>query len=73
MYKADNAIIMAAGVSSRFAPLSYEGEYFDVPAQYEKKLAITYGDYMQLPPMEKRVSHHHVDVIDISKSYTEYM
>ena len=24
MYKVDNAIIMAAGVSSRFAPLSYE-------------------------------------------------
>ena len=23
-YKADNAIIMAAGASSRFAPLSYE-------------------------------------------------
>lgn len=24
MYKVDNAIIMAAGTSSRFAPLSYE-------------------------------------------------
>ena len=24
MYNVDNAIIMAAGVSSRFAPLSYE-------------------------------------------------
>lgn len=24
IYKVDNAIIMAAGVSSRFAPLSYE-------------------------------------------------
>ena len=53
--------------------LEFEGIRVVGPAEYKKWLTQVYGDYMQLPPMKKRVSHHHVDVIDISKSYTEYM
>jgi len=29
-----------------------------IPADYEKELSQLYGDYMQLPPIEKRVSNH---------------
>jgi lipopolysaccharide cholinephosphotransferase len=30
-----------------------------IPAAYDKILTRIYGDYMQLPPKEQRVTHHH--------------
>jgi lipopolysaccharide cholinephosphotransferase len=33
-----------------------------IPAKYHTYLQRQYGDYMRLPPEEKRVSHHHVDM-----------
>jgi len=37
----------------------FEGEYFDIPVGYDLYLKTVYGDYMKLPPEEKRVTHHH--------------
>lgn len=37
----------------------FEGVRFQVPAEYDKYLRQLYGNYMELPPVEKRVSHHH--------------
>ena len=34
-YKVDNAVIMAAGISSRFAPLSYEKPKALIPVKGE--------------------------------------
>lgn len=31
-----------------------------------------YGDYMQLPPEEKRVSQHGVVYLNLNQAYTEY-
>lgn len=39
--------------------LHFEDSMFPCPANYDDVLKIMYGDYMQLPPEEKRVSHHH--------------
>ena len=36
----------------------FEGSLFSVPTGYDKLLLACYGDYMQLPPKEKRVTHH---------------
>ena len=36
----------------------FEGESFKIPVGYDKWLKSIYGDYMQLPPLEKRISHH---------------
>jgi len=36
----------------------FEKEDFTVPSLVEEYLKNDYGDYMQLPPVEKRVSHH---------------
>ena len=36
----------------------FEGFNFKIPIGYDKWLRNIYGDYMQLPPNEKRVSHH---------------
>lgn len=53
--------------------LMFEGLQVSGPAEYDKWLTQVYGDYMQLPPVEKRVGHHYTDVIDLTKPYTEYM
>ena len=36
----------------------FEERLFNIPAGYDQYLRATYGDYMQLPPEDKRVSHH---------------
>ena len=39
--------------------LNFEGEKFRVPGQYKKLLQILYGDYMKMPPVEKRGTRHY--------------
>ena len=36
----------------------FEGRLYRVPAGYDAWLRSIYGDYMQLPPVEHRVTHH---------------
>lgn len=36
----------------------FEGKYYKIPQGYDAWLRNFYGDYMQLPPEEARVSHH---------------
>ena len=38
--------------------MKFEGETFKVPVGYKAYLTSFYDDYMQLPPEEKRVTHH---------------
>ncbi len=39
--------------------LMFEGEEFCVPGQYKEILRVIYGDYMKLPPKEKRGGRHY--------------
>ena len=54
------------------AILTFEGIKCRVPVEYDKWLTQVYGDYMTLPPEEKRITHHGTDYIDTKKSYLEY-
>lgn len=45
-------------VFSDFVNVEFEGMQFKAPIGYDEWLRSFYGDYMQLPPVEKRVSHH---------------
>lgn len=42
--------------------LEFNDVYFQVPKDYDTVLKSEYGDYMVLPPEEKRVSHHSYDL-----------
>lgn len=37
----------------------FEGRTYRIPAGYDSVLRKLYGNYMELPPVEKRVTHHH--------------
>ena len=50
--------ILPTEVYSEFIDLEFEGKTFRAIKNYETYLSNIYGDYMQLPPEEKRVSHH---------------
>lgn len=60
------AAIAAYGVNKRnrkevFADsvdVEFEGYTFPAPSGYDEYLRDYYGDYMQLPPLEKRQTHH---------------
>ena len=46
----------------------FEGKEFMIPKHYHEILTSDYGDYMQLPPLEQRVSHHDFKLWKITKS-----
>ncbi len=50
--------ILPQEVFTDYIDLPFEGIKFKAIAQYDTYLSSIYGDYVQLPPEEKRVSHH---------------
>lgn len=56
-----NKEIMPIEIVSEYTELPFEGVMFKCPKQYDKYLTNIYGDYMQLPPEEKRITHHSFD------------
>lgn len=42
--------------------VEFEGKIFQAPKGYEKYLSNLYGDYMELPPIEKRVASHRGEI-----------
>ncbi len=65
--------IVPAECFDDFIRLDFEGHQLMAPAAYDLYLRHIYGDYMTLPPIEKRVSHHYTEVIDLEKPYTFYL
>ena len=53
--------IMDKEIFSKSKLHKFEDSYFYVPENYHKLLSLLYGDYMKLPPKEKRIPHHIVN------------
>lgn len=47
--------------------LEFEGLMLPVMKGYKEYLSIAFGDYMKLPPVEKRVPHHDLVALDLDK------
>lgn len=50
--------------------LDFEGIPVNAPCFYKEYLTHVYGDYMTLPPPEKRIPHHYICALDFEHSYT---
>ncbi len=62
--------ILKRSLFEEYTECEFEGEKFSCFAKYDEILTQIYGNYMQLPPEEKRVSNH-FNQIDLNKSYKE--
>ena len=51
----------------------FEGMQVKAPSCYHEWLTQVYGNYMQLPPAEKRIPHHYVDAFETDIPYTHYL
>lgn len=51
---------------------NFEGIKVRVPIGYDKLLTQVYGDYMKLPPEEKRVSGHHIAYLNLDKRIEDW-
>ena len=49
----------------------FEGITIPLASGYKDYLGRIYGDYMKLPPMEQRVSHHSHAVVDMTRRLTD--
>lgn len=52
--------------------LDFENSRMPVPIGYDQYLKIAFGDYMTLPPPEKRIPHHDCVILDCEHSYEIY-
>lgn len=52
-----------------FVDMDFEDDVFKCPKNYEEYLTTLYGDYMQLPPEEKRAKGHNIIEVDFGNYY----
>ena len=52
--------------------VDFEGYKLPIPVGYDDYLKMAFGDYMQLPPVEKRVCHHEFEKMDMDNCYKIY-
>lgn len=50
----------------------FEGVKLPIPVGFDSYLKIAFGNYMELPPEDKRKPHHDVVFLDLENSYKKY-
>lgn len=48
-------------IFNEYQRIPFENRMYMAVKDYDTYLAATFGDYMTLPPVEKRITHHHFD------------
>lgn len=51
---------------------TFEGLKVRIPEKFDEYLTQKYGDWRSDPPLEKQVSHHYTELVDLHRPYTEY-
>ena len=51
----------------------FEDTSIAIPCGYDRYLTMDFGNYMELPPEDKRVTRHKTKVIDLNRSYKDYI
>ena len=49
----------------------FEGKKYPIPHDVNRYLSIMYGDYLELPPKDKRFVKHDIIMFDLHNNYTE--
>lgn len=57
-FTAVSRILCDKSVFDEKIDVEFEGKFYKAPVGYDKWLSVFYGNYMELPPEEKRVPHH---------------
>ena len=52
--------IIPINILESFEQIQFEDDLFTVPSRYDVFLSICYGDYMRLPPEDKRENRHQI-------------
>ncbi|MDO4542725.1 MAG: LicD family protein [Bacillota bacterium] len=52
--------------------IDFEDTKMPIPVGYDTYLRLAFGNYMELPPVEKRTPHHDAVFMDLEHSYTQY-
>ena len=52
-------VLFERSIFDQFVKAPFEDGVFNIPAKYHELLSLEYGNYMQLPPIEKRIHQHH--------------
>lgn len=63
--------ILPKTITDDYGPYQFEGHTVQGIRQYDPYLKVMYGDYMTIPPMEKRVQHN-FHYLDLNHPYREY-
>lgn len=67
-----NKFIREAITSDNTINGCFEGGKFPIPKNYDEILTKIYGDYMQLPPLEQRETHHGICKIVINNRESDF-
>lgn len=59
--------VMEKSIFLKTVKLEFEGQMFDAIEDYDTFLTRLYGTYMQLPPIEKQVTHHEFEAYRVSE------
>lgn len=63
----------ASGLLRTSIDLPFEDTVIAVPSGYDEYLRMEFGNYMQLPPEEKRKNHSEGSLIDLNRPFSYYL
>ena len=64
---AQDAVYDKSVITNGFINGIFEGKNYKIPEEYDAFLRGLYGDYMQLPPLNERVSPHNLEAYKLEE------